>query len=457
MRRYFRSTNFACDCLTDWRSSMMRCNSASDPAWPTVLSARAGDVRNETAAAPNNARMKAAFRRIGLFPKVIEVEPVVGRRTAVMLEPFHIVGQGPLCRRVALANRHPQPIGETFEMDVVAPAAPVKSEHQDDRAPQHGGDLERADRKRRRFAEKGNARLPFMTETPIREHADKAAALDGRFDLEHGIGPPQGNDLDIVLRVDGVEHRIDLARILFVHDENDAQLGFSRAQAAQHLETAEMRAHQQAALAARQQFVGEFLAGDMQVEDIRLAVEQKDPVQRAGGEGVVMAERIPEARRAAEHLRQIALRGAPGRGREDQEIETDRIKQQPRREAAEPQRDPNDELDERGCAALAPRHPFGGRLTPIAHRGKAPRRSVPVAAGWSGAKWHWNLIWPEAPFSQRSVTPAPGRTGRRNLTDRISKASTPLPADAPIAPRTSSNKTAPGMIGLPGKWPWAAG
>src|SRR5271170_768584 len=181
MRRYFRSTNFACDCLTDWRSSMMRCKSASDPPRPTVLSARAGDARNGTTAAPIKARMNAAFRRIGLFPKVIEVEPVVRRRTAIMLEPFHIGGQGPPCRRVAPAGRRPRPIGETFEMDVVAPPAPIKSEHQDDRAPQHGRDLERANRKRRRFAEKGNARLTFMAETPVREHAEKAAALERRF------------------------------------------------------------------------------------------------------------------------------------------------------------------------------------------------------------------------------------------------------------------------------------
>src|ERR1700733_1288168 len=206
MCRYFRATIFACDCLTDWRSSMIRRTSASDPAWPTVLSARAGNAKNRTAAAPINARMNSAFQRIGLFPKIIEVEPVVGRRAAVMFEPFYIGGQGLPRRRVAPAGRRPRPIGETFEMDVVAPAAPVKSEHQDDRAPQHGRDLERADRKRRRLAEKGKSRLPFMAETPVREHADKAAALERRLDLEHGIGPPQRNDLDVVVRIDGIEH-----------------------------------------------------------------------------------------------------------------------------------------------------------------------------------------------------------------------------------------------------------
>src|SRR3984957_12608140 len=153
MCRYFRSTNFACDCLTDWRSSMIRRKSASDPAWPTVLSARAGDARNRTAAAPINARMNSAFQRIGLFPKIIEVEPVVGAGAAVMSEPFHIGGEGMPRRRVASAGRRPRPIGETFEMDVVAPAAPVKRAHTGDRAPQHGRDLERADRKRRRLAE----------------------------------------------------------------------------------------------------------------------------------------------------------------------------------------------------------------------------------------------------------------------------------------------------------------
>jgi hypothetical protein len=138
--------------------------------------------------------------------------------------------------------------------------------------------------------EKRKARLPFIAEAAIRQHADEAAARERLLDLEHGIGPAQRNDLDIVQRVDGVERRVDLARILFIHDENDAQLGFAFAQPAQHFEAAEMRAHQQAALAARGKFIGEFLAFDAQIENAGLIVQEKDPVERAGGEGVVMAE-----------------------------------------------------------------------------------------------------------------------------------------------------------------------
>src|SRR5665213_2572859 len=236
------------------------------------------------------ARRITTGERIGLFPEIVEVEPVVRRGAAIMLEPLHIGGQGLLRGMAAPIRRRIRPIGQALEMDVVAPAAAIEGTHQDNGAPKHGGNLERAERKRRRLAEEGCPYLAFVAEAAVGQHADKVAALQRRLDLEHRIGAAQGDDLDVMPGIDRIERRIDLARVLFIHDENDAQARLAGAERAQDLETAEMCAEQQTPLAARDQLIGEFLAFNAEIEDARLVIEQENPVQRAGGEGVVMAE-----------------------------------------------------------------------------------------------------------------------------------------------------------------------
>src|SRR5665213_3670030 len=82
------------------------------------------------------ARRITTGERIGLFPEIVEVEPVVRRGAAIMLEPLHIGGQGLLRGMAAPIRRRIRPIGQALEMDVVAPAAAIEGTHQDNGAPQ---------------------------------------------------------------------------------------------------------------------------------------------------------------------------------------------------------------------------------------------------------------------------------------------------------------------------------
>src|SRR6185437_13691418 len=105
--------------------------------------------------------------------------------------------------------------------------------------------------------------------------------------------------------VDGIERRPDLARILLVHDEADAQIGLLAAYRAHHFEAAEMRAEEQAARALPEDIANDRLAMHRDVVALELVVEQEDAVERAGGEAVVVAEELDNARAAAEDAAEI--------------------------------------------------------------------------------------------------------------------------------------------------------
>ncbi len=65
-----------------------------------------------------------------------------------------------------------------------------------------------------------------------------------------------------------VEHGIDLAGILLVHRNADAQVGPGAAERAHDLEAAEMRSEEEAALAARRKREDDLFAMDADVENI---------------------------------------------------------------------------------------------------------------------------------------------------------------------------------------------
>src|ERR1041384_927941 len=96
-----------------------------------------------------------------------------------------------------------------------------------------------------------------------------------------------------------------------------------------------MSAEEKTAAPMHQFRLGELLVLDVDVEEIELVVEQIDAVENAGGEAVVMAKAVGEARLVAEHPAQIiGGRGARCAGK-DQEVEADRIKEQARGSATE--------------------------------------------------------------------------------------------------------------------------
>ena len=68
-----------------------------------------------------------------LFPKVIKIEPIVGRQAAVMFQAVG-VALGPLLNLlVSMLPVDRDLLGEQLEMDLVAVASTVKPEKEDDR------------------------------------------------------------------------------------------------------------------------------------------------------------------------------------------------------------------------------------------------------------------------------------------------------------------------------------
>src|SRR6185437_16514549 len=135
---------------------------------------------------------------------------------------------------------------------------------------------------------------------------------------------------------------------------------------------------------------------------------------------------------------------------EDQEIKRYRIEQQTRQAAPEMQRDPDDRADGDAGAAFAALRPGLG----FAHAGVSPRRRTPLTAISPAARAQEKCV--SAPlFSHCTRSRSPGRTGRRNLALWIATLGAPAPRDT-VSTIASSN-SAPGRIGLPGKWPAAVG
>src|SRR5688572_16933128 len=111
-------------------------------------------------------------------PEVIEVEPVVRREAAVVLEARGVAADPGLKLRAALVPADAQLFGEGLEVDRVAPAAEVQAEEQHHRRPEDRREEERPLRKARGRAEEGAAHRLFGPEGAVGEHADDLAALD---------------------------------------------------------------------------------------------------------------------------------------------------------------------------------------------------------------------------------------------------------------------------------------
>src|SRR5688572_23867843 len=94
------------------------------------------------APAASIAAAAAATRSARLAPVVIEIEPVVRSRAAVVLEPLHIAAQRLLDSALAVGSADIAHVGKHLEVDIVAVAAAIDTEHQNHRPAQHGRNTE---------------------------------------------------------------------------------------------------------------------------------------------------------------------------------------------------------------------------------------------------------------------------------------------------------------------------
>src|SRR5688572_5751597 len=157
MAMCLRSTKLAWDDLTA-ASERISCSIPhSAPA--------AGGGQAATAATSN-------ARRAPLAPVVIEIEPVIRCPPAIVLEPSDVALQRLLHRTAPFGALRPSRPGEPLEVHVVAPAAAVKPEHQQDRPAQRRGETERPRRKARRRPEKRNRQRAVARQRAVGEHAD---------------------------------------------------------------------------------------------------------------------------------------------------------------------------------------------------------------------------------------------------------------------------------------------
>src|SRR5258708_11638217 len=132
--RYLRSTNLPCADFTA-RSS---CISSGNPQRTSLCAGAACDSASAMISA--------------LTPVVIEVEPVVRRQPAMVLEAPRVALDPRPHGGFAVAALERDALGERLEPDLIVPAAAVQAEKQDHRGFDHPRAHQRAERKARRAA-----------------------------------------------------------------------------------------------------------------------------------------------------------------------------------------------------------------------------------------------------------------------------------------------------------------
>src|ERR1051325_5859238 len=406
MPTYRRSTNRPFDVFTLASSCISRATFQADSS-----------AAPSAAAATPCARAAASRTARALPPKVIEVEPVVGRDTAVVLQPSHIASQQRLDCAIAGANALFARRGETLDVDVVAVRTAVDAEEQ-----QHGPILDDADANRpggeeRRPAQEFTAHFSPFAEGTVRQHADDFAALERGLHLQHGIEAAERNDVVVEARIDAPQDGSHFARVFLVHQHADPQ-SLRPAERARNLGAAEVRAEDHAA----------FSLGHRLFQD------------------------IARPRLAAEHPAEILARSRARARRERDEVEADGIEQEPRRAPPDHPRHPDDHAQRERVAALGPVHPVGlvhlARYACVDGSGHDILPASTILPSTAQLK----LISP--PLRENSITTrSPGRAGRRNFAEEIEKGARGAPMLRSIAWMASLSSTAPGMMGLPSKCP----
>src|SRR5690606_7870301 len=175
--------------------------------------------------------------------------------------------------------------------------------------------------------------------------------------------------------------------------------------------------------------------------------------EQGGGKAVQMGEHVAQpawpAPRELQELGRRAPRGAVGQ----EEVRDDRVEQQPAYRPADRAREPDDQVDQPGTAALGLvgplRHgavpaPVSSVIRPLARTTDRPARA---ARRWKSTRPPSMLQW------ARAASP-----GCRAAVNRAwSSRRTRKPVSACRPANTWSSNSAPGTIGLPGKCPGSAG
>src|SRR5450759_115960 len=119
---------------------------------------------------------------------------------------------------------------------------------------------------------------------------------------------PNGNNLEAEAWINGAEYRVKFSGVLFIHYKAYPCPRVAPAQGANNLETAHMRAQQKATFAARGHVGENVFVMYVHVEPRVLIVEQKNTVEKSGGKGMAVTERVREPGLASQNFAQIFCR-----------------------------------------------------------------------------------------------------------------------------------------------------
>ena len=150
-------------------------------------------------------------------------------------------------RRAGYAPR----IRQAFEINVMAIAATIQTEHHHQRLLQRGGKAKRAGRKARLPAQERTGYSALALKRAVAEHGDDFIALQRFVHFKHGVYFAQRNNLKAQIRFNGTQYRVNFLALssYITRLIRDAVLCLPSARMISKLPI--MRAQQKASFAAR--------------------------------------------------------------------------------------------------------------------------------------------------------------------------------------------------------------
>src|SRR5688572_15557605 len=398
---------------------------------------------------PRAAAGARAGRESRVLPKIVEVEPVVGRAARMRLELAHVALDPGHQRDVARAGAELDALGKHLVMDVVAQLAFVEAEEGDHRHAEHRRRQYRPGGKPGLAAEELASGRALVAERAVAQHGNHLAALEALAHAQQAAdfaGPD-----DAVRELGGhlAQPAAGRARVAFVHHQVDRQLLVALAEGAQDLDAAQVRADQQAAAAAREQRLYRLHPVHADLEARAALRQHLDAVEQRAGEDVEMPEHLPQPDRRGEDAPEVGARGAPRTRREGDEVGADRQQQRTSGAVAQRARDPRHEAHRKQVAALA-------LLEPDRAHGPALICSVPSATSAASPSMR-KATRSSAVRSSTMRKRSSGRSSERKLAAGMPSTCRLSPNCSRTARSTSASSHAPGTTGLPGKWPASAG
>src|SRR5207244_2776301 len=113
--------------------------------------------------------------------------------------------------------------------------------------PKDGGGPTRARRKEGGAPEEVDSQRRLVAYRAITEHTDEHTLVEALADPQHCLDLAQRDDLRLGGGVHRIEDRVELARILLIHDHRHAQPRLAPSDGTHDLEAAQVRAHEERA------------------------------------------------------------------------------------------------------------------------------------------------------------------------------------------------------------------